>query len=74
MEIFRHSSKVRDDIREKILNGRIDEIDPAYHLLKVQIYQHLDPKTRKALDLDIENFVFGTLRNGLRQEIKIARE
>lgn len=52
----------------------MDEIDPAYHLLKVQIYQHLDPKTRKALDLDIENVVFGTLRNGLRQEIKIARE
>ena len=71
LECLREMNKVREDVRHKLLNGRMHEIDPKYHLLKVQIYSHLDEKTRESLGLDVEEVVLGGMRPGQKKEINL---
>ena len=45
---------MRDEILEKLLDGRDDEINKGYQILKNQVIEHLDDETKEHIATKVE--------------------
>ena len=47
-------SDVRDQIKQKLLTGRHEEIGDEWFMMRMQVFEHLDEATKQRLNLTLE--------------------